>query len=564
MLKRVAKIVACSLAATACGQDLFLAYRDPSRVQPEAPKPHILFLLLDDLGWAEVGWNRAEKTREVQTPNMDSLVADGINLQRHYVHKFCSPTRCAIQTGRAPIHVNVINPSPDQVNVQDPVAGFAGIPRNMTGIGEVMRSAGYKTHIVGKWDVGMATPDHTPAGRGYDSSLVYFHHSNDCWTHVQEACHGSPVRDLWNMKGPVHFPGKPATAQDNNGTCSFTNQSPKDGSVCIYEDELFEERVKELIIDHNPSVPLFLFWSTRTVHGALQPPDAEFAKFDFIDTDPRRSYHAMVSWIDGAVGRVVEALKTKSMFNNTLIVMSSDNGGDLPVGNNFPHKGGKFSNWEGGIRVAAFVSGGFLPKAVRGTTQEALVAGWDWYATFAGLAGANATDAKAAAAGLPAHDSIDQWPLLSGATSEAPRRRLEIGSNEGGDKGDARKKGATTVGGIIVPPYKLVIGYGPGDTVDYAGWTGPQSPNKTSTPHFEEMSESCGRTPATGCLFDVFQDPSETKNLAPDMPGKFWELLVEVDDIGQTLFSPDRGVSDPAACKKVMSDYHGYWGPWLE
>ena len=91
----------------------------------------------------------------------------------------CSPSRSSYQSGRLPIHVNVVNLDMSFANASDPVSGFAGVPRNMTGIAAKLKSAGYATHMVGKWDAGMATPDHTPKGRGYDSSLIYFHHAND-------------------------------------------------------------------------------------------------------------------------------------------------------------------------------------------------------------------------------------------------------------------------------------------------------------------------------------------------------------------------------------------------
>lgn len=522
--------------------------------------PHILFLLIDDLGHAEVGWNRQEKTREVHTPNLDRLASDGIVLDRHYVHKFCSPTRTSIQSGRAPIHANVINASPEVSNPDDPIAGFAAMPRNMTGIAEVMKSAGYATHMVGKWDVGMATVDHTPAGRGYDTSLIYFHHSNDYWTFTAEKCGDTDVVDLWNMYGEVPFPGRPAKYHWNDEACTVNSQHP-DNATCVYEDALFESRVTSIIERHDAKVPLFLFWSTHTVHGPLQPPEEEFAKFSFIDNEGRQKYHAMVSWIDGAVGRVVDKLKAKGLFENTLIVMSSDNGGPLPSGNNYPLKGGKFSNWEGGIRVAAFASGGFLPKAVRGSVQEGLITGWDWYATFAALAGADPADKKAAAAGLPPHDSFNQWPLLSGQNTTSPRRRLEIGSNVGGDD-HGRKTGQTTVGGILVPPYKLLVGYGEGDSINMAGWPGPQSPNGTSV-DFKGMKMSCGTTPDTGCLFNVFKDPEERQNLANDRPDVFRSMLAELLEVNATVFSPNRGTTNPAACETALGKYGGAWGPFL-
>ena len=108
------------------------------------------------------------------------------------------------------------------------------------------------------------------------------------------------------------------------------------------------------------------------------------------------------------------------LWENTLVVAHADNGGPIYAAgdagaNNWPLKGGKMSNWEGGIRVNALAAGGALPPHVRGTRQEGLIAAWDWYATFARLAGVDdIVDKRAASAGLPPVDSIDVWPLLSG------------------------------------------------------------------------------------------------------------------------------------------------------
>ena len=147
-----------------------------------AKLPHLVFLLADDLGWADVGWHRPAGYDEVRTPNLDTLVAQGVEMERHYAHKYCSPSRSAFQSGRAPIHVNVNNFLPTVHNPADPVSGFAAIPRNMSGLATRLKEANYTTVMAGKWDAGMATPDHTPQGRGYDHSLFYFHHANDYWT----------------------------------------------------------------------------------------------------------------------------------------------------------------------------------------------------------------------------------------------------------------------------------------------------------------------------------------------------------------------------------------------
>ena len=214
-----------------------------------APKPHVVFLLVDDYGWANAGWhNDVESSgqREVQTPNMDRLVAEGIELNQHYTFKFCSPTRSSLQSGRNPIHVNVQNVGPDRANPADPVAGFSAIARNMTGMAVHMKAAGWATAAVGKWDAGMATTDHTPEGRGYDQSLIYFHHANDYWQYTCGGCDGGTVgiRDV--SGGPetytdqerleLNLPARGDEGSRNHvhqpGTCPSTFKIVPEAGIC--------------------------------------------------------------------------------------------------------------------------------------------------------------------------------------------------------------------------------------------------------------------------------------------------------------------------------------------
>ena len=203
--------------------------------------------------------------------------------------------------------------------------------RNMTGVAEVMARGGYRTHFVGKWDVGMASPDHTPAGRGYSTSLSYYHHSNDYYTFQGTGnCNGAPMNDLWNWKpqgsgsGASIFPGRPAKAFKNDANCTAkTQETGVNGTTCVYEDAIFEQRVKDTIAHHDAAKPLFLFWATHTVHGPLQVPDAQLANFtQFIDNPTRATYHAMVNFIDGSISRVVDELKAKGMYDNTVSTLS--------------------------------------------------------------------------------------------------------------------------------------------------------------------------------------------------------------------------------------------------
>lgn len=427
-----------------------------------APRPHILLALIDDYGWANAGWHRnytapgggrVPGTPEVATPHMDSLVRSGIELNRAYAYKYCSPSRSALQSGRDPYHVNVINAEPSVANRSDPESGFAGIPRSMTGIATKLASAGYATAMFGKWDAGMAAPELTPRGRGYQKALSYFHHLNDEWSTTvwQRSCKQGnasvPIVDLW--LAPLGLPERAAHGYNNSctgdqppgGKSKGCQRGPKaDVDWGGYEDALLAQEAIATIEAHDTSRPLFLFWAPHAVHTPLQVPQKYVDRFHFMQpTDKpgheRQLYSATVAFIDDAFANISAAFERREMATHLLVVMSADNGGAVYYGgfggaNNHPLRGGKMNNWEGGIRVNAFVSGGFLPAAVRGTRYSGLVALWDWYSTFCALAGVDPTDESAAAAGLPPIDSIDQSAIIlgKGSSSAPPRTELALGT----------------------------------------------------------------------------------------------------------------------------------------
>ena len=308
----------------------------------------------------------------------------------------------------------------------------------MTRIATKLKEAGYATHMVGKWHAGGATPDHIPTGRGFDTSFGYFNTYSDYYTEVLGKCNGTPTVDVWDTDKPTT--GVNGTGPDN------------------YEEALFAERLMQLVNNHDPSTPLFLYYAPYIAHGPLQVPDRYVQKFSFIDDQRRQYYHAMVEYLDEVVGNLTSALKKCSFWDNLLFVTSSDNGGPLGSANNYPMKGGKFSDWQGGIRVNAFVSGGYLPEKMRGKKTDGYIHLTDWYATFCYLTGVDPTDEEAAKAKLPPMDSMNMWPLISGQNSTSPCTDIPASNFT-----------------LISGDYKIITG-----NVSWSAWTGPHSPNRTS------------------------------------------------------------------------------------
>ena len=294
---------------------------------------------VDDLGWNNVGFHNPNHS-EVVTPNMDYLASTvGLQLDRHYVHYSCSPTRSSFQSGRIPFHVNLINEN--VVHNQ-----LSGVPVNMTCIATKLGTAGYASHFVGKWDAGSATADQLPVHRGYRSSFGYLGHSNSYWDQREggNPClkYGVPnVIDLWNSTQPAY---------DRNGG--------------QYEEFMFSERVYGLL-DHfgssnhygsssenndgsEPTNPFFIVYAPHLGHSPLQIPEQYLSTFGDDESlcevnrylHPvfpgyngtyycRSIYQSMINLLDVIIGNITRKLKEHKLWDNTLIVLSADNGGEL-------------------------------------------------------------------------------------------------------------------------------------------------------------------------------------------------------------------------------------------
>ncbi|CAH1273824.1 ARSB [Branchiostoma lanceolatum] len=362
-------------------------------------KPHIIFIVADDLGWNDVGWHNPD----VKTPVLDQLAHDGVILNQTYVNYVCTPSRTAFMTGYFPYHVGMQHGAmlPEQP---------AGVPSKFTFLPEKLKELGYSTHVVGKWHLGFCNWNYTPTYRGFDSFYGFYNGQDDYYKHT--VLGGLDLRDDKEVV------------------------KTKDGEYSTY---FFTDRIVD-IIEKNPlGLPLFLYLPFQNVHEPLQVPKRFEDMYSNVQNENRRIFLGMVSAMDEAIGNVTMAMKKAGLWDNTLLIFTADNGGwPLFSGNNFPLRGGKITLWEGGTRASAFVHGKMLQKT--GYTSDEMIHAVDWFPTILAAAGGTAD---------PGMDGVSQLDTL---VSGQPSPRTEFVYNI--DDDFPTKQGAIRVG-----DYKLIEGY---------------------------------------------------------------------------------------------------------
>ena len=399
-----------------------------------APKPNIVYLMFDDLGYGDLGCYGQKK---IETPNIDALAARGILFTDMYsAAPLSAPSRCCILTGKHMGHSQIRNNQERYVPTGE--EGWNGIFLHpdqqgqqpmLTGtptLGTMLQAAGYKTAMVGKWGLGFPESGSTPNKMGFD----YFYGFN-----CQALSHSYYPTTLWENDREIEtgnelvMQGKPLPeGLDPRDPASYAQYNGKYYSCDLMYDKL------ERFIEENAAGPFFAMWTTTVPHSAVQAP-AEEVQY-YVDklgdetpcTDggmylpnryPLATYAAMVTHIDTQVGRLVAKLRALGIWDNTVFIVTSDNGpahnGNSPM--EYFTSGGPFScaaGWgksslhEGGIRMPFVVAWGDRLKPAR-TGHIAHFT--DLMPTFADLAGAEAPD----------NDGISFAPILTGK----PRRQQE-------------------------------------------------------------------------------------------------------------------------------------------
>jgi len=359
----------------------------------KAQRPNIIVILADDLGNKDVGFNGCE---DIPTPNIDRIANEGVKFPQGYVtFAVCGPSRAGLITGRYQDRFGFA-----RTPVFAPSDPEMGLPKSEQTMAEMLKTAGYRTMLSGKWHVGAHAEVHHPNKRGFDEFFGFLagghRYFPEDWTiHSEYEAEGNEER-------------------------GYRTKLQRNGQVIEDEKEYLTDALSREAVNFvkdNKDQPFFLYLAYNAPHTPLQATDAYLDRFKHIADEKRRTYAAMVSAMDDGVGRVLDQLESSGIAENTMVFFLSDNGGPQPVNgsDNGILKGGKSSWYEGGIRVPFALR---WPQKIKpGQVCHVPVISLDIFSTIVANLG---TPAKV----KNKLDGIDLIPVITQPEKPAPERTL--------------------------------------------------------------------------------------------------------------------------------------------
>lgn len=374
--------------------------------------PHIVLFLADDLGYGDVGWGSEDIVNA--TKFLTKFAAEGITLDRYYTMMDCTPARASLLSGRYAIHTGMQH---------DCIASQSewNLPYSVRILPQYLSSAAsYKSHIVGKWDLGHYAAKMWPQHRGFESF-----YGLTCYGYDDYSTHTD--RGFYDLHSDFH-------------------NEKRTGE---YSTFLFSEAATNIIADHDTTStsaqPLFLYIAWNAVHGTVSVPSGFNETAEYLSLFPsdsmddykavRRTFAGALYLMDQGMRSVYDAVQEKGMYDSTVFIVLSDNGADPSTGGlSWPFRGTKKTLFEGGVRVPAVVHSALLPAATTGQTFNGLFHVTDWVPTILfGMVGVteevqNVFDLD------PKHfDGHNQWGALralsaddAASTSDSAGHRQEI------------------------------------------------------------------------------------------------------------------------------------------
>ncbi|XP_072047297.1 arylsulfatase B-like [Amphiura filiformis] len=503
-------------------------------------KPHIIFVIADDLGYNDIGYHTRGTGSVVDTPIINDLALSGVRLENYYVQPVCTPTRASLMTGRYPIRMGLQH---GNIRQADPNC----LPLDETTLPDKLRDLGYATHAVGKWHLGFSSPKCLPTQRGFDSYLGL----------------------IIGSAGHYNYTKK--------GRALYSNESVEWNHTGKYSTELYTEHAVDIIRKHDRSVPLFLYLSYQAVHSPIECPDVyqrrykdkypDLWRVESRSLSGRLKYLGLLESVDVGLGNLTQVLKNTRMWEDTVLVFTSDNGGRNNLfASNWPLRGEKNTLFEGGIKGSAFVSSPLLPPDVIGTVQTGLMHVSDWFPTLVeGVAGGVAETR------LPL-DGLNMWPTIA---EGLPSPRWEILHNIDHMKYMRRPDKPLpptpyphnqwilydyipfyprTYAAIRYDNWKLITGI---ENIEYSGWVPPEESFKQPIP-----METVDNLGIYVRLYDITKDPEERDNIALSNRHIVFKLLHRLAHHNEHVVIPEHLYNDPAAIRAKETPEGISWNPW--
>ncbi len=350
--------------------------------QENTKKPNFIIILADDLGYADVGFTGS---KQIKTPHIDAIANDGIVFTDGYVSApVCSPSRAGLLTGRNQVNFGYDN------NLSEPLKQFngeySGLPVEEKTIADRLGELGYVNGIVGKWHLGEAEHFH-PTNRGFDEFWGYL------------------------AGGHNYFASKTNNKKYNRPLVS-NYKTPQ--AITYLTDDKGDECVD--FIKRHKDERFFLYASFNAPHAPMQATEEDLKLYSHIEDEKRRTYAAMVHRLDVNIGRMVAELKKQGIYENTVVVFFSDNGGpDTNNGSiNAPYNGRKGILLEGGVRVPFTIS---YPAKLKPGTYSNVISALDLTPTFVELAGGKITKKDK-------FDGVNIFPYITNEIEGHPHETL--------------------------------------------------------------------------------------------------------------------------------------------
>ncbi|AVR45604.1 arylsulfatase [Christiangramia fulva] len=300
-------------------------------VREKIQRPNILLIIADDAGWNDMSFHGSE----IKTPNIDKLAKNGIQLSRFYVSPTCSPSRATLLTGIPASRLGIVAP----------ISGKSekSLPDSIVTLPQALKSAGYKTALLGKWHLGLK-PQSGPSAYGFDYSYGFLHGQIDQYAHTYK-----------------------------NGDSSWHRNGKFITELGHATDLITKEAIRYIDEEKQSSKPFFLQLAYSAPHIPLQEPKKWREMYEGVfKATSRQHYAAAMTHLDSAIGEVLHKLEKEGLGENTVVIFMSDNGaqenwyptwqykgkyGPNPVlGSNLPLRDFKKLNYEGGIRVPAIIA----------------------------------------------------------------------------------------------------------------------------------------------------------------------------------------------------------------